>query len=281
MKRRDFFKTTSLLAGTAFLPFNFLRASGSKAIGLQLYTVREDIRKDLVGTLKKVAGIGYKNLELAGYNNGKFYGKTPKEFKKITSDLGMKVLSSHSGVSEKRIDELIDSGLELGLEYIVMPSMGPNKHDTIDDFKKIADLFNSFGEKIKKAGLKFGYHNHSFEFKEIDGQIPYDILLKNTDKDLVGFEMDLFWIKKGGHEPLEYFKKYPGRFKLWHVKDMDSATGKFTEVGSGSIDFKTIFENSGLSGMEYYFVELDKSERPALESIEISFNYLNRADFVK
>ncbi len=281
MKRRDFIKSTSLLAGTTFLPFNKLKASGGKAIGLQLYTVREDIKKDLVGTLKKVAAIGYKNLELAGYGNGKFYGKSPEEFKKITGDLGMTVKSSHTGVSNERIDKIIDDALELGLEYVVMPSLGRNKRESVDDYKRIADLFNSFGEKFNKAGLKFGYHNHAFEFEKIDGQIPYDILLKNTDKDLVGFEMDLFWIKKGGHDPMEYFRKYPGRFKLWHVKDMDPASGKFTEVGSGNIDFKTIFVNRDLAGMQYYFVELDRAARPALESIEISFNYLNGADFVK
>lgn len=281
MKRRYFLKTSAALAVTSLLPFKPTFATSEKLIGIQLYTVRKEIQKDLLGTLKSVADIGYNSIELAAYGGGKFYKKSPEEFKKMANDLGLKVLSSHNGFSADKLSETVDDCAKLGVEFSVLPSFGSAPRKTVDDYKKQAARFNTYGEACKKAGIQFAYHNHAFEFEKIGNEIPYDILLKETDPELVKFEMDLYWIKKGGYEPLDYFKNYPGRFALWHVKDMDPNTGKYTEVGSGDINFKEIFDNANKSGMKYFFVELDNSERPALESVKISFDYLSKADYVQ
>ena len=281
MKRRDFLKTSSALAATSFLSYSPLIADTEKLIGLQLYTVRKEINEDLIGTLKKVAEIGYKSIELAGYRNGQFYGMTPKEFKNITDDLGLKILSTHNGIRPEHIDKIAEDVASIGIEYCVLPMLGNSQRKTLDDYKKQAELFNTYGEVCKKSGIQFAYHNHAFEFELMEGKIPYEILVEGTDPDLVKFEMDLFWIIKGGYKPQTYFNKYPGRFALWHVKDQDPETGKYTEVGSGNINFEEIYGQASRSGMQYFFVELDNSDRPALESIKISFDYLNKAKFVQ
>ncbi len=281
MKRRDFLKASSAFTTMSLLPVTFSVAEEKKSIGLQLYTVRKEINEDLTGTLKKVAEIGYKTVELAGYRNGKVYGLIPSEFIKMTDDLGFKIISTHNGLTPENVDQSIEDCASLGVEYIVLPNLGNNQRQTIDDYKKLCEQFNAYGELCSKAGLMFAYHNHAFEFETIDSQIPYDVLLQGTDANLVSFELDIYWIKKAGFEPVEYFDKYPGRFTLWHVKDMDPASGRYTEVGSGNIDFEEIFGNSPKAGMQYYFVELDNSQLPALESIKISFDYLNKANFAR
>jgi sugar phosphate isomerase/epimerase len=280
MKRRNFLKTSSAIAAASLLPGKLLFAASQKSIGLQLYTIRKDIDQDLEGSLKSVAEIGYKTVELASYDKGKFYGKTPAEFKSLLSDLGLQALSTHNGVSPENIQQIAEDAATLGVEYLTLPYLGNNQRKSLDDYKNLCDQFNQYGEVCQQAGLKFAYHNHAFEFETMDDQVPYDILVKNTDPGLVSFELDLYWIKKAGFEPVDYFKKYPGRFSMWHVKDMDPATGKFTEVGSGNIDFRSIFENRKTSGLKHYFVELDFTEGSALESIKISFDYLNKAEFV-
>lgn len=273
--RRTFIKTASALAvGTLGLQAMPLTAAKKRnKYGLILYTVRDDMKKDPVKTLEKVAEIGYEVLEAAGYSDGKLYGMDPAEFKRQVDSLGMKLISSHTGVTMDNVHKVIEDAQKAGLEYVVKPSFHAR---TLDEFKKGADEFNKLGELFKSAGIKFGYHNHSFEFKKTGGQIPYDILLQNTDPKLVTFEMDLFWIIKGGQKPWEYFAKYPGRFQLWHVKDMEG-TGKkmMTEVGNGVIDFDRIFKDQKEAGMKYYFVEQDtcKNHTP-LESIKISLDYI-------
>ncbi len=281
MKRRDFLKTSSAFVAASLLPYKSTEAIAKKSIGLQLYTVRKEISSDLIGTLKKVADIGYTSIELAGYRNGRFYGKTPKEFKNIANDLGLQILSSHNGIKPGQIEKIVEDNANLGVEFTVLPYLGNTQRKTLDDYKRLTDSFNKYGEVCKKAGIRFAYHNHDFEFDKMDDNIPYDVLLEGTDPNLVKFEMDLYWIKKAGYEPLDYFNKFHGRFAMWHVKDLDPDTGKYIEVGSGNIDFKEIFNNSSMSGMQYFFVELDNSELPALESIKISFDYLSESDFVQ
>lgn len=281
MKRRDFLKTSSALAATSMFAFTPTFGGTKKSIGVQLYTVRKEINKDLIGTLKKVADIGYTSIEPAGYRDGKFYGKVPKEFKKIANDLGLEVLSSHNGIRPDHIEKIVEDNVSLGVDYTVLPYLGNTQRKTLDDYKKLAESFNTYGEVCNKAGIKFAYHNHAFEFDVMEDKFPYDVLLEGTDPDLVSFEMDLYWLKKAGKDPIDYFDKYPGRFAMWHVKDMDPLSGKYTEVGSGNIDFKEIFNNPSKSGMQYFFVELDNSERPALESIKISYDYLNGSEFVR
>ncbi len=281
MKRRNFLKTSSLLAASGLMAYRSSFASIAKPIGLQLYTIRKEIQGDLIGSLKKVAEIGYTQVELAGYNNGLFYGKSPLEFKQICADLGLRIVSSHCGINADTLAKTVENSKAVGVDYVVLPSPGGNDRKTLDDYKKLGDKFNSYGEACKNAGLKFAYHNHDFEFALIDNQVPYDLLVQNTDPSLVSFEMDLYWIIKAGYQPLEYFAKYPGRFSMWHVKDRDAASGKFTEVGKGNVDFNGIFAKKAESGMTHFFVELDMSAIPALDSIKISFDYLNQADFVR
>lgn len=281
MKRRDFLKASSVFVTTSLIPYKATFANAQKSIGLQLYTVRKEINQDLIGTLKKVADIGYNTIELAGYRNGQFYGKSPKEFKSIANDLGLKILSSHNGIRPEQIEKIVEDNANLGVEFTVLPYLGNTQRKTLDDYKKLAESFNTYGEACKKAGIQFAYHNHAFEFDIMDGKIPYNVLLERTDPDLVTFEMDLYWIIKAGYEPLDYFNDFKGRFALWHVKDLDPDTEEYTEVGSGNIDFKEIFDNASISGMQYFFVELDNSVQPALESIKISFDYLNKSEFVQ
>lgn len=287
--RRGFIKKSSTFAvGSLIIP-SLMSGTKEKTknIGLQIYSVRDQINNDLEGTLEQIAKIGYKWIELADYKDGKFYGRSPSEFKKMTDDMGMAIISSHTGVEVKGVDmsnarKLADAHAELELKYVVKPWLVEERRVSADSYKKVADELNKIGEVMKERGLQFGYHNHDFEFETVDGQIPFDILLSNTDKDLVTFEIDLYWIKKGGKNVLDYFKKYPGRFGLFHIKDMDDTEeAYFTEVGSGIIDFSKIFAQKDLAGMKYFFVEIDECRNySSLESVKISFDYLNKCDFI-
>ena len=287
--RRTFIKKSGTFAlGSIVIPYIMpITTEETKEIGLQIYSVRNELKEDLEGTLKQIAKIGYKWLELANYNDGKFYDKSPGEFKKLIDDLGMKIISSHTGVEIKGVDmsnveKLADAHAELGLKYVIKPWLVEERRVSADSYEKVAEELNKIGEVMKSRGLKFGYHNHDFEFENVEGQIPFDILLSETDKELVTFEIDLYWIKKGGKDAIEYFKKYPGRFELYHVKDMDNTEESFfTEVGTGIINYKELFAHKDLAGMKYFFVEQDdfKNYSP-LESVKISFDYLNNCDFI-
>ncbi|QRR01743.1 sugar phosphate isomerase/epimerase family protein [Dyadobacter sandarakinus] len=253
----------------------------SSKVGLQLYTLRDQLSKDLEGTLKKVAEIGYKEVELFGYTDGKFFGKTPKEFKALLKGLGLDPVSGHYGAGVERKDvkgtlsndwqRAVDDAAEIGQKYVNCAYLTDTERKSIDDYKKYVDLFNKSGEVAKKAGLQFGYHNHDFEFKKLDGQIPYDIIAGQTDPNLVKLELDLYWAVRAGLDPVELFKKYPGRFPLWHVKDMDKGDQSFAEVGTGSINFGKIFAARKTAGLTHFFVEQDVAKRPPLEAIEISY----------
>ncbi|QNF34036.1 sugar phosphate isomerase/epimerase [Adhaeribacter swui] len=266
-------------------------AAAIPAAGLQLYTVRELLDKDLKGTLQKIADIGYKNMEAAAGAKGHYYGLKPKEFASMLDGMGMKVRSNHVLVGgqakeeaplpdslqtlNNNMQQLVDMAAEAGQSYLVCAFLFPSERKTIDQYKKYAELFNKTGEACKKAGLTFAYHNHDFEFQKIDNQVPYDILLNETDKDLVKMELDLYWAEKSGNDPVALFQKHQGRFPLWHVKDMDNTDKKFfTEVGNGTIDFKPIFEAAQTAGMEYYFVEQDVTPGNPIDSITTSFKNL-------
>jgi sugar phosphate isomerase/epimerase len=283
MQRRDFMKTIGASALLSSVVAN--AAPAKKKIGIQLYTVRDAIGKELVKTLESVAKVGYKEVELAGYGDGKFYGKQISEFKKILTDLGLSVPSGHytTGAHDKNLkgtlnndwERAMANAAELGQKYAVCAYLFPQERTKLDDYKAHADLFNKSAEVAKKNGLQFCYHNHDFEFMPLDGQLPYDLLLANTDKNLVKMELDLYWITKAGQDAVTYFKNNPGRFPLWHIKDMDKTDQTFAEVGTGSIDFKKIFAHKKTAGLMHYFVEQDVCKRPPLEAIEISFKNLN------
>jgi sugar phosphate isomerase/epimerase len=286
--RRDFIKSSAIIAaGSLVFPADLLAAK-KRTIGLQLYTLRNELEKDLNGTLKNISELGYTSLEAAGYKNRKYYGLPAKDFKALVNGMGMSLPSTHL-VAEKselplniltNMQAAIDDAAELGVKYLVYAYLRPEERTSLDDYKRYIEQFNKAGELCKKAGIQFAYHNHDFEFLKLDGQMPYDLLLKETDPTLVKMELDLYWIYKAGYNPLDYFKNNPGRFKLWHVKDMDNSPEKsFTEVGNGTINFQPIFDAAKLSGMEYFFVEQDKCKGAPLDSIKTSFANLKKIKF--
>lgn len=264
--------------GTAVLPKALKAAMPAKPdIGIQLYTVRDELQKDFKGTLRSLKRIGYSWLEAAGYEDGKFYGLEPVEFKKIVDGMGMKVISSHAMFNADQQKKAIAAHVALGVEYLVFPGFPVAEHKTRDDFMAAAARLNALGEACNKAGIKFGYHNHDFEFVRFDDTTGYDILVRSTDKKKVIFEADIYWMTYAGKDPLNYFNMYPGRFELWHVKDMKNTPDKgFTEVGAGIIPYKEYFQYQGLAGMKYFFVEQDECEIDPVESAAISFENLEQ-----
>lgn len=251
--------------------------------GATLYTVREEMKEDPKGTLKDVADIGYKYIEATGYQDGKFYEMTPIEFKKYLKELGLKPLSTHMGmITFENADRLFADTKAAGFKYFVIPvpPMG-KKLDKTADIKFVAKALNRLGKKAKKAGLQLLYHNHNFEFKSNkDGIVPMDYILKNTNPKYVNMQMDLYWVTKAEVDPLTYFDKYPGRFKTWHVKDMDEK-GRFAPVGEGNIDFKRILKKKKQAGMKYYIVEQDRTYdgMQPLEAMKISHQALREIRF--
>lgn len=256
-----------------------MSSSGKKQdIGLQLYTVRNEMAADPKRTLEKVAKIGYTNLETAGYSDGKLYGFTGTEFNNFLSDLGLKNISGHIPlqVFQEQFDQALEFMSNSAQKYAVLPWLSPEERSSIDQYKQYAELLNKSAEKAKSANIQICYHNHDFEFQQLDGQLPIDVLLKETDPDLVDFELDLYWITRAGYDPVEFFEQNKNRVPLWHVKDMaDTAAKEFAPVGTGTIDFKKIFDNAKVSGMKYFFVEQDQSDNP-MESIATSYKNLTQ-----
>jgi sugar phosphate isomerase/epimerase len=283
LSRRSFLKTTlgtagvglgmSWLPGCTASPMHQL-----KEIGLQVYTIRDVMDKDWKTALTQVAQIGYKNIEM-----GNFLGPSLESFMDFLKQIGLKTLSGGGNLSdlEKSLPEIIDSSLKMGKKYVVSfwPWSDSPENKKLDDWKRVAESLNKIGEQVKKAGLVFAYHNHAIEFAVTEGRIPYDILLENTDPALVGMEIDLYWIEKGGCKSIPYFEKFPGRFPLWHVKDMDNTEQRsFACVGQGIIDFPAIFAKAELAGLQYVFVEQDQPV-DAIECARVSCEYLKKLRF--
>jgi sugar phosphate isomerase/epimerase len=273
--RRNFLEASGwLVAGSFFLP-QFIKAGNAAKltnIGIQLYSVRKEMLADAPATLKQLAKIGYKEIESAKSDKGNYYGLTPKEIKKITTDLGMILRSGHVHL-DNEWQQSIDAAAEAGQTYLIS-SVLPSPGQTIDNYKKSADLFSKAAEDCKKSGLEFGYHNHDSEFEKVDGKILYDVLLEHTDPKLVKMEMDLGWVIASGHDPLYYFNKYPGRFPLWHLKDMDKTKKQSTEFGKGEVNIKQMLQYATKSGMKHFFVEQEEYTSSAFESMEYDYNYL-------
>jgi sugar phosphate isomerase/epimerase len=243
-------------------------------VGLQLYTIRDAMGKDVPGSLKKVSDIGFKNLELASYDNGKFYGYAPAEFKKMVNDLGMEIISSHAGVSPKGITDdeakkMAEDHAKLGAKYCMQPYVADEDRKSVAGYEKMVAEWNKVAKIMKANGVQFGYHNHNFEFGTVEGKVPYfDIFLPEMDKNFMTMELDLFWTTKAGQNPVELFKKYPGRFQLFHMKDMytkeapffKTASSDYAPVGEGLINFKEILAAKDIAGMKYFFVEQDSTK---------------------
>ena len=250
-----------------------------------MYTLRNDIAKDPKGTIQKVAALGYKEVETFGYRDGKFFGMSPSEFKSFLKSVDLKSPSGHYVPGgffmaenwQEKWKPLVADAKTVGQEYVTIPYLEDTYRKSADQYKTLAEKLNEAAKITKDAGLKLAYHNHDFEFKDLGGQSGFDILLNKTDPKLVDFELDLFWAVKAGHNPVDLFKASPGRYAMWHVKDMDNSEKKtFTEVGNGTIDFKTIFANEKVSGMKYYFVEQDVCPGPPVESISKSIDYIRK-----
>lgn len=299
--RRTFIKKAALTIGGLTFSQEFLASisPAPRAIGLQLFTFFNEIDNDVIGTLKKIASVGFTEIESAFSKKGGYYGMKPKEFSSTLKDLGLTWKSHHvlgapfkmpAGAKmptapdgkpivippmknlKDNMQELVDDVAEGGVPFLVCANTPIN---TMDDIKSSIDVLNQTGEIAKKAGLTFAYHNHDAEFKAVDGQLPYDMFLTQVDASLMKMELDLAWAIKGGKDPVEIFAKNPGRFQLWHVKDLSRDFQKVEPVGNGFIDFKKIFANASTAGMKHFFVEHDMPANP-LESITTSFANLKK-----
>jgi sugar phosphate isomerase/epimerase len=288
MKKLSIISIVLLMAVTCFVfsTFNSCKMERQKNIGLQLYSIRDSITKDVPGAISKVGKMGYKFVEPAGYSDGKFYNIEPAAFKALCESNGMKILSSHAGQAlpdsaslVKTMawwDACIDAHVAVGAKFLVQPFMGAEAYRSLDTLKRYCDYFNAIGEKCNAKGIRFGYHNHNKEFTtKLEGQTIYDFMLANTDPGKVFFEMDLYWVVDGGANPVDYFNKYPDRFLLWHIKDE-------AEIGaSGKMDFAAIWGTAAKSGMQYGIVEVEKYNFDQFTSCKISLDTLNTAPFVK
>ena len=288
--RRTFLKNASLASAGLMMTKAGLFPS-EKLIGLQLYTVRKQIGNDPDGVLGKVAGIGYNSVELFGYGNGKYFGLSPAQLAAVLKKYRLVSPSGHYMMmnyfmknDQGDLKDNIAAAATLGHKYMTVPFLTDNMRTSLDDYKRLAAKFNAAAAEAKKSGLKLAYHNHDFEFKDWGGgQTGFGVLLKETDPSLVSFEMDMYWVVRAGHDPIHLIKEHPGRFKMWHIKDMSqkqpasyTVEGKqyFAEVGAGVIDFKEIFRHKKESGMEYFFVEQDETSEPVFDAIAKSYRYV-------
>ncbi len=264
--RRKFLTQAGLLSAGVLIAPQLLsaKASNSKIVGLQLYSLREQLPKDVKGVIAKVAAAGYKNVETFGYSkkNG-FWGLDAKAFSDLLKANGLSTASGHFGMDqyfvEGKTDDLesyIEAANITGMSYVIVPSINGEVLKSADEFKTVAEKMNKAAELCKKSGLKLGYHNHNFEWKPIDNTTFYDVLLKETDPELVHMEMDIYWVVRAGQDPVKLFEQHPGRFALCHLKDMDKTNHNLnTEIGKGTIDFKTILSNAKLAGLKHFIVE--------------------------
>jgi len=278
MDRRSFLGVLSgSLIATAMgtRAYGMLPARKLGRIGVQLYTIRDALTNDLDGSLARVASIGYQEVELAGYRS-----HSVAEFRAALDRHGLSAPSTHIAMERVRDDlpRVLDEAHQLGHKFVICPNISDEKAG-LDGYRKAADVLNHAGEIAGRSGISIGYHNHESELVPIDGVRPYDVILDRTDPKLVAMEMDIFWLVKGGGDPLAYFRKYPGRFRMVHVKDMDGSAAKtMVDVGKGVIDWKGIFAQSREAGIEHYFVEHDNARDP-FASIAASYAYLRGLEF--
>lgn len=298
--RRKFLQLSAAAATGSLLFTNKMFANArplmSHAAGVQLFTFFNTIDDDVMGTLKKVAAIGYKEIESAFSKKGGYYGMKPKEFAAALKDIGLSWKSHHvlgapfklppgakmpAGPDGKPItippmrnlkenmQALVDEAAEGGVEFLVCANTPIN---TLAEINESAEVLNKTNEACKKVGIGFAYHNHDAEFRAVEGKIPYDIFLTQTTAQM---ELDLAWATKGGKDPVELFKQYPGRFPLWHVKDLDASFENILPLGEGTIDYKRIFDAADTAGMKHFFIEHDMP-KDAFASIQSSYTYLEK-----
>jgi sugar phosphate isomerase/epimerase len=288
--RREFLKLASSLGTGIFLTGIANKLGGcntvskitdsNKVFGLQLYTLRSDMPKDPKGVLKQVASFGYKQIESYEHDKlGMFWGMTNTEFKNYMDELGMRIVASHCNI-ENNFQQKAEQASAIGMEYLICPYIGRQK--TLDDYKRFAEKFNNRGEICKKAGIKFAYHNHEYTFQQQDGQFPHDILMQNTDANLVDYEMDIYWVVTAGQDPVHWLNKYPNRFTLSHVKDRKkeaplSNTDASIVVGTGQINFKQVLSVAEKKGMKYFIVEQERYDGTTpMKAVQQNAEYMKR-----
>tara|TARA_R110002051_G_scaffold34256_5_gene76401 strand:+ start:18563 stop:19396 length:834 start_codon:yes stop_codon:yes gene_type:complete len=271
--RRKFLKQTSLYsAATLFMPQTSFSLSKNTSYGVQLYSFRDSMLENPKKTLEKIASLGFKEIESAGSSKGYYYGLTPTEMGKTCKALGMKITSGHVHLDDK-FEQTMEDAVATGQEYLICSSM-PSDGQTIDNYKHVAEQFNIAGEACKKLGLKFGYHNHEYEFESENGQVLYDVLMDNTESDLVHMELDLGWVVVAGKDPIDYFKKYSGRFPLWHLKDMNMEEKVSTEFGKGALNIEQMLKNKELSGVKHIYIEQEEYANTPFMSMKFNMSYL-------
>ena len=269
MDRRNFIIQSSTLLSASLLPGNdlFNTPFAKYKMGLQLFSIRDPLAKDLTSTIKRIATVGYEDCETYGYDPSqvKYYGIKATEFKKLLTDNNMITTSGHYDFTKyfdkpmdamsQYVDQCIEGAHALGQKYITWPWLDP-AFRTLDNFHVLAGKLNKIGERVTKAGLGFAYHNHDFEFTDYNGQIGYDIIMKETDPALVKLQMDLYWVMHSSKRtPSQLFDLQPGRFVMWHIKDMDKISRDYSELGNGSIDFTVILPEAARAGLQYYYIE--------------------------
>ncbi len=276
MDRRTFVGTMGAMAASTSMPSMLLADDKIDKIGLQLYTVRDQMKISVERTLADVARIGYREVEFAGYFN-----RPPRALNQLLKRNRLSAPAAHVGIDAVRgpWNRTLAEAEEVGHKWLLVAWLAESDRDSVDAVRRTADLFNKAGEDAKRSGMRFAYHNHDFEFKELDGRPMLDLLLEHTDPKYVDFEMDLYWTVKGGADPLDYFARYPERFPLVHVKDGGPPPEhKMTEVGKGVIDFKRIFAARKAAGIKHYFVEHD-NPADSLASVATSYRYLKSLRF--
>jgi len=291
VNRRNFIKNTGMAGALALLPIPAMsyEAKPKYQMGYQLFSVRDDMDKDPIGTLKALKKMGYQNFETYGFDAEKdmFYGHSSSDFKKILDDLNLTVSSGHYGFApfldqsedalKRFTDQCIKGSETLNSKYITWPWIAPEQR-TLETFKVMAEKLNKIGEQVTKAGFGFAYHNHGFEFEDHNGQTGFEIILRDTDPALVKLQMDMYWVMRSSmFTPKELIKNQPGRYVMWHIKDMDKVSKDYTEMGNGSINYLELLPDPATSGLEYYFIEQggNFSETP-MKSAEVSAAYVKK-----
>jgi sugar phosphate isomerase/epimerase len=260
-----------------FLGIESLAAQKLDKINVQLYTVRNEMAKDFEGSLRKIAALGYRQVEFAGY-----YNRTPEQIRALLDELKLESPSTHVPIQALRSnpEKAIETAKIIGHRYLICPYLDQSERKTLGQFHQHGMLFNKVGEMCQKAGLQFGYHNHDFEFVPIEGRLPMDLLLASTNPDLVKIELDLYWAVKAKQDPVAWLKNNAGRVIAFHVKDMDKTpSGNFTEVGRGVIDFGKIFVEGKRQGVDLFIVEQDQTPGSPFDSLKISIDYLKKFEF--
>lgn len=274
-RRQFLLQSLAVSLGTVAFPKTLLASPGiTSNPGVQLYTFRTAMAEDAAGTLQKIAALGIKQIESARSDKGNYYGLAAAEMKKICEDHGMKLRSGHVHLDTKW-KETLGQAAEAKQEYLICSTM-PSSGQTLDNYKKVAEQFNKAGEDCRKMGIKFGYHNHEYEFETAGGEVLYDVLLQHTDPKLVHMELDLGWVIVAGKDPIDYFTRFPGRFPLWHLKDMDMGKKESTEFGKGGLDIKKMLVSAKKAGMKYFFIEQEEYTNNPWDSMKANMAYLEK-----